>query len=84
MKQLGGHPNKRENMESFPLELRIREFPTMTVVPNERQSFCHERLGDAALAIRYLRKRLGIDIPSAVFRIDQIEKGSGVYSNVPD
>src|ERR1700730_6058040 len=28
MKQLGGHPNKRENIESFPLELRIREFPT--------------------------------------------------------
>jgi hypothetical protein len=35
MKQLGGHPNKRENIESFPLELRIQESPTMTVVPND-------------------------------------------------
>jgi protein gp37 len=38
MKRLGGHPNKRENIEYFPLELQIREFPTMTVVPNEKQS----------------------------------------------
>jgi protein gp37 len=33
VKQLGGHPNKRENIDSFPLELRIREFPTMTFIP---------------------------------------------------
>jgi protein gp37 len=35
VKQLGGHPNKRENIDSFPLELRIREFPTMTFIPND-------------------------------------------------
>ena len=27
MKQLGGHPNKRDQMEDFPRDLRIREFP---------------------------------------------------------
>lgn len=29
MKQLGGHPNKRENLEDFPEDLRIREFPCL-------------------------------------------------------
>lgn len=28
MKQLGGHPNKRDAIEDFPDDLRIREFPT--------------------------------------------------------
>jgi protein gp37 len=27
MKQLGGHPSKRDKMEDFPLALRVREFP---------------------------------------------------------
>jgi protein gp37 len=27
MKQLGGHPNKRDSMSDFPEDLRIREFP---------------------------------------------------------
>jgi protein gp37 len=27
MKQLGGHPNKREELGSFPEDLRVREFP---------------------------------------------------------
>ena len=28
MKQLGGHPNKRDQIEDFPEDLRVREFPT--------------------------------------------------------
>ena len=27
MKQLGGHPNKRDKMSDFPADLRVREFP---------------------------------------------------------
>lgn len=27
MKQLGGHPNKRDKLEDFPYDVRIREFP---------------------------------------------------------
>lgn len=27
MKQIGGHPNKRDKMEDLPEDLRIREFP---------------------------------------------------------
>jgi protein gp37 len=27
MKQLGGHPNKRDQMQDFPIDLQIREFP---------------------------------------------------------
>lgn len=27
MKQLGGHPDKRHNLEQFPPELRVRQFP---------------------------------------------------------
>jgi protein gp37 len=27
MKQLGGHPNKRDRIEDFPEDLRVREFP---------------------------------------------------------
>jgi protein gp37 len=30
MKQLGGHPNKRDRLEDFPADLRIREFPEVT------------------------------------------------------
>jgi hypothetical protein len=30
MKQLGGHPDKRERLEEFPEDLRIREFPEET------------------------------------------------------
>lgn len=28
MKQMGGHPNKRDRLEDFPAHLRVREFPT--------------------------------------------------------
>jgi hypothetical protein len=27
MKQLGGHPDKRHNLEQFPVDLRVRQFP---------------------------------------------------------
>ena len=29
MKQLGGHPNRREDIDKFPEDLRIQEFPKM-------------------------------------------------------
>jgi|SRR5581483_7630515 len=31
MKQLGGHPDKRHNLEQFPEDLRVREFPRVEV-----------------------------------------------------
>lgn len=34
MKQLGGHPNKRDKLEDFPVGLRIREFPRTDLVPH--------------------------------------------------
>jgi protein gp37 len=33
MKQLGGHPDKRDRLEDFPEDLRIREFPTPRTQP---------------------------------------------------
>lgn len=33
MKQLGGHPYKRDRMEDFPENLRIRDFPELAVKP---------------------------------------------------
>ncbi len=27
MKQIGGHPNKRDKIEGFPSDLQVREFP---------------------------------------------------------
>jgi hypothetical protein len=37
MKQLGGHPDKRDKMEGFPDVLRIREFPPEIV--NDKITF---------------------------------------------
>jgi len=33
MKQLGGHPDRRERMEEFPKDLRVREYPTPFAPP---------------------------------------------------
>ncbi len=31
MKQSGGHPDRRESIEAFPSDLRIRQFPDQVV-----------------------------------------------------
>ena len=36
VKQLGGYPDKRGDPESWPADLRIREFPAMSAVPTVR------------------------------------------------